>query len=83
MIYMSGLKILTRTNKANKMGNEISYKQLKKAYLQAAKIVALHGEKYLPIFERLESEYKTRKKRDDALYRAIKLANSDKEVDLN
>lgn len=43
------------------MGNKMSYKQLKKAYLQAAKIVVLHGEKYLPIFERLENEHKAKK----------------------
>jgi len=65
------------------MENKVSYKQLKKAYLQAAKIVALHGEKYLPIFERLEIEFRERKKQVDALNRAIKVANSDKEIDLN
>ncbi len=65
------------------MDNKVSYKQLKKTYLQAAKIVALHGEKYLPIFERLEKEYKERKKQVNTLNRAIKLAQSDTEIDLN
>lgn len=52
--------VLTKECTMNK-DNKVSYKQLKKAYLQAAKIVALHGEKYLPIFERLEKEYKKNK----------------------
>lgn len=65
------------------MDNKVSFKQLKKAYLQAAKIVAHHGEKYLPIFERLEKEYKERKKQINTLNRAIKIAQSDTEIDLN
>ncbi|MCK4841519.1 MAG: hypothetical protein KAT04_06510 [Methylococcales bacterium] len=80
---MSGLKTLIRTSKAINMENKVSYKQLKKAYLQAAKIVALHGEKYLPIFERLEKEYKERKKQVSTLNRAIKLAQSGTNTDLN
>ncbi len=83
MICMSGLKTLIRTSKAINMENKVSYKQLKKAYLQAAKIVALHGEKYLPIFERLEKEYKERKKQVSTLNRAIKLAQSGTNTDLN
>ena len=83
MIYMIGLKIRICINKAINMVNKVSYKQLKKAYLQAANIVAIHGKKYLPIFERLENECRERKKQVDILNRAIKLANSDKEVNLN
>ncbi len=74
--------VLTKECTMN-MDNKVSYKQLKKAYLQAAKIVALHGEKYIPIFERLEKEYNERKKQIETLNRAIKLAQSDTEIDLN
>jgi len=81
MIYMNGLKTWISTNKAVDMESKVSYKQLKKAYLQAAKIVALHGEKYLPIFERLETEFRKRKKQVDTLNRAIKLAQSDTDID--
>ncbi len=52
------------------------YAKLKKAYIQAAKIVTVHGEKYLPIFERIEKEYQERKKKLDALNRAIAISNS-------
>lgn len=58
------------------MPKEITLKQLKKAYLQAANIVAVHGEKCLPIFERLEYEYMERKKKIDTLNRALKAAKN-------
>tara|TARA_R110002072_G_scaffold44269_1_gene123980 strand:+ start:537 stop:725 length:189 start_codon:yes stop_codon:yes gene_type:complete len=58
------------------MPKEITLKQLKNTYLQAANIVAVHGEKYLPIFERLESEYMERKKKIDTLNRALKAAKN-------
>lgn len=35
---------------------EVSYQDIKDAYLLAAMIVAEHGEEYLPIFERLQTE---------------------------
>ncbi|MGH1404332.1 MAG: hypothetical protein ACRBDL_08810 [Alphaproteobacteria bacterium] len=53
------------------MSRDISTEELKKAYLISAKIVSLYGEKYLPIFERLESEYRKRKKSKEALQRAL------------
>lgn len=58
------------------MENRITLSQLKQAYLQAAKIVARHGDTYLPIFERVETEYQERKKQIDALNRAIMIAES-------
>lgn len=61
------------------MKKKMSYKKLKRAYLQAANIVSLYGEKYLPIFERLEKEYNKRKQRLDSLNRAIELSQSSKE----
>ena len=65
------------------MDNKVPYAKLKKAYIQAANIVSLHGEKYLPIFERLEKEYQERKQRLDALDRAMQISQSDKNIDLN
>ncbi len=53
------------------MSNEITTEELKKAYLYSAKIVAKYGEVYIPIFERLEAEYKKRVKTKSALQRAI------------
>ena len=38
------------------MSDQLSLAQIKRAYHQAAKIVARYGDKYLPIFERLEKE---------------------------
>ena len=43
------------------MSDQLSLAQIKRAYHQAAKIVARYGDKYLPIFERLEKEYNDRK----------------------
>ena len=65
------------------MNNVISYKELKKAYIQAAKIVAKYGDKYLPIFKRLEREFKKRQDDIDTLNRAIKIASSDENKRLN
>ena len=42
------------------MSRRVSDEELKKAYEVAAKVVAIHGETYLPIFERLEREYEAR-----------------------
>ena len=42
------------------MSHTVSDEELRKAYEVAAKVVALHGETYLPIFERLEREYEAR-----------------------
>lgn len=58
------------------MSNQLSLSQIKKAYHQAAKIVARYGDKYLPIFERLENEYQGRKDKIEALKRAIKIAET-------
>jgi len=58
------------------MTNDVSFSELKKAYLQSANIVAIYGERYLPIFERLEEEYKSRKLKSDILTRAISISKS-------
>ncbi|MFL0801420.1 MAG: hypothetical protein K6L80_13290 [Agarilytica sp.] len=56
------------------MSDQLSLEQIKRAYHQAAKIVARYGDKYLPIFERLEKEYQSRKDKVKTLNRAIKIA---------
>ena len=49
--------------------------QLEKALRQAAQIVADHGDKYLPLFERLERELVKAKHHQSARNRALKLAH--------
>ncbi len=63
-----------RTN-LNATSRKISFEALKTAYLQAAKIVSIYGDKYLPIFERLEKEFIERKKKRDILQRALEIAD--------
>lgn len=53
--------------------NELDIKQ---AYQDAARLVEKYGEKYLPIFQRLENEYTKVKVDSSALQRAIQIANS-------
>lgn len=47
---------------------------LENVILLAAQIVARHGEKYLPIFERLESEIREMQASSERLKRAMELA---------
>ncbi len=58
------------------MKKDVSFSDLKKAYMQSANIVAIYGERYLPIFERLEKEYKNRKHKDEMLTKAIGISKS-------
>tara|TARA_B100000073_G_C23739521_1_gene573308 strand:- start:3654 stop:3851 length:198 start_codon:yes stop_codon:yes gene_type:complete len=58
------------------MSHTVSDEELRKAYEVAAKVVALHGETYLPIFERLEREYEARMQSKKALERAKAIAQS-------
>ncbi len=44
--------------------------------MQSANIVAVYGERYLPIFERLEKEYKNRKQKNVMLTKAISISKS-------
>ncbi len=48
--------------------------QLRQAYIQSAHIVAKYGDTYLPIFERLETEYKQCVKRDALLTKALDIS---------
>lgn len=54
----------------------LSLTDIKLIYQQAADIVAMHGEAYLPIFERIEREYKSQMKNRDVLTRAIQISKS-------
>ena len=56
------------------MESDISEKKIEKAYIQAAKIVAKYGTKYLPIFERLEKELNKQKNQSAVEKRALKIA---------
>lgn len=57
------------------MEKNICDEELKAAFEMSAKIVALHGEAYLPIFERLEREYEARLESKKALDRAKDLSD--------
>lgn len=58
------------------MTKRIATSELKKAYIESAHIVARHGEKYLPIFERLKHEYENRKKESELLTVARSISKS-------
>ena len=61
--------------RAKKLKNdEITYQDIKDAYIEAAKIVSEYGEVYLPIFERMERELKTAEKKQSAINRAFEIA---------
>ena len=51
--------------------NELTLDQIIQARNRCAKIIALYGEQYLPIFERLENEIELRMKQQTLLERAI------------
>ncbi|MEW8332985.1 MAG: hypothetical protein AB2692_18770 [Candidatus Thiodiazotropha sp.] len=59
---------------AIKMDDLISETKIETAYIQAAKIVSKYGEKYLPIFERLENELHERRKRSAIIKRVYEVA---------
>ena len=47
---------------------------LHKAYIQSAHIISKYGDKYLPIFERIEREYNSAVERDALLTKAKNIA---------
>ncbi len=55
------------------MEKKVRFEELKKAYKISAMLVTLHGDIYLPIFERLEKEYNDRLKKKEALHRAVQI----------
>lgn len=54
--------------------------QIRQTYIQSAHIVSRYGDKYLPIFERLEQEYQNSLNKNALLTKADKIA-IDNEVD--
>lgn len=59
-----------------KVSNKVTNSQLNRAYLIAAHVVSKHGERYLPIFERLKRERDNRKKENNLLTAAQMLSKS-------
>ncbi len=55
--------------------NEPPLNQIIKARNQCAEIIALYGEKFLPIFERLENEIAIREERQRLLDKAIMIGS--------
>ncbi len=60
------------------MKTTLTEAELKSAYIKAAQIINKHGDKYLPIFERLENEYQTVKKKSELMKKVISIAESHK-----
>jgi hypothetical protein len=54
--------------------NEASDEELEQAYVIMAKIIRDHGEKYLPIFKRLDEERKSRQTNRDLTLVALQVA---------
>ena len=54
--------------------DDVSFVDLRSAYEVAAGMVAEHGDKYLPWFERLEKEIQDRQKQSEIRERALKVA---------
>ena len=52
---------------------EPTLKEIKIARDKCAQVIALYGEKYLPIFQRLEDEIINREKQNRLLEKAIKI----------
>ena len=55
--------------------NEPTIEQIIEARNQCAEIIALHGEKFLPIFERLENEIAIRQKKQELLNKALYISS--------
>ncbi|PCJ02015.1 MAG: hypothetical protein COB14_03120 [Alphaproteobacteria bacterium] len=51
----------------------VTFVEIRKAYNQIAKIIALHGEQYLPLFERLHTEITEYRERKELLNIATKI----------
>lgn len=54
----------------------VSTEDLQTAYEAAAQLVAEHGDKYLPLFERLDNEVQSCGDKDRTRRRALELAES-------
>lgn len=54
--------------------DEVSFTDLRAAYEIAASMVAEHGDKYLPLFERFDREMQTRQQQEAVKSRALEVA---------
>ena len=54
--------------------NELTLERVMRAKIIAAKIVATHGDAYLPLFTRLEEDVERLSKDKEAIERALKIA---------
>lgn len=54
---------------------DVTDEMLEESYITMAKIVKYYGEDYLPIFERLHEERKSRKKKNALLNTALKVSD--------
>ena len=58
--------------------DNISFKDLRTAYHTAARMVERFGDKYLPIFERLDTEIESHQQQETLRARALKIAQRSK-----
>jgi hypothetical protein len=65
--------------KRRTFGPEVSDDLVEEAYTAIASIVKTHGEKYLPLFERLHRERQKRVQQRDLMRVALEVANSHSE----
>lgn len=56
------------------MKNSVTDEMLEQAYIIMAKIIRDHGEKYLPVFNRLHKEREARKAKQDLKNIALQIA---------
>ena len=54
--------------------NELTLERVMRTKIIAAKIVAIHGDTYLPLFTRLEEDVERLSKDKEAFERAVKIA---------
>ena len=57
-----------------KKGDKVALSDLRQAYKIAAQLVAKDGDKYLPLFERLDKEMQSREKKEKIKAKALEIA---------
>ena len=55
-------------------GDKVTLSDLRKAYQVAAQLVAKDGDKYLPLFERLDQEIEAREHQENIKAKALEIA---------
>jgi lactam utilization protein B len=56
-------------------GQKVTVKRVENSVRVLAKVVCIHGDKYLPLFERIHSELEQLKKKESMMELARKIAN--------